>query len=128
MSEHNNSVSNPNANGNGSGDNVGQSEEILELREKLRLLKEIQDIQSRIHQPITQQPDLAPSRTQPVMRVKPPEGLYTMSAADYRSYMKDCRAYQELTNLSDHQIVLQLRLSMDLDLKRVIDTNYPEWD
>ena len=100
-------------------------DEITELREKLRLLTEIQTVQSLL-QPSERGTD--PSRTQPVMRVKPPEGSYTMSPADYRSYKKDCSAYQELTKLSDHQIVLQLRLSMDADLKRIIDTNYPRWD
>ena len=69
-----------------------------------------------------------PSQAQPVMLVKPPVGSYTMSPADYRSYKKDCTAYQELTKLSVHQVVLQLRLSMDADLKRIIDTNHTDWD
>ena len=108
--------------------NVSESAEIVELREKLRLLQEIQIVQSQIIQQPAPTALPTPSRTQPVIRVKPPVGLFTMSPADYRSYKKDCTAYQELTNLSDHQVVLQLRLSMDADLKRIIDTNHTDWD
>ena len=108
-----------------SGETEAPLDEITELREKLRLLKEIQNVQSQIH------PDEhrnGPSQTQLVMCVKPPEGSYTMSPANYHTYKKDCIAYQELTNLTDHQVVLQLRLSMDTDLKIIIDTNFPQWD
>ena len=62
------------------------------------------------------------------MRTKVPEGSYTMSPADFRSYKKDVDAYKALTNLSDNQIILQLRLNMDADLKRIIDTNHADWD
>ena len=50
-----------------------------------------------------------------------------MSLADFRSFSTDCETYHQLTGLSDQQVVLQLRLHMDADLKRAIDTNYPEW-
>ena len=50
-----------------------------------------------------------------------------MSEGDFRTYRKDVETYKELTKYSDNQIVLQLRLSMDADLKRIIDTNHPQW-
>lgn len=107
----------------------GESAEITELRTKLSLLKEIQAVQSQI-QPQVLVPRTAddPPRTQPVMRTKVPEGSYTMNVAEFRSYRKDIEAYKDLTKLTDRQIVLQIRLSMDADLKRIVDTNYPEWD
>ena len=49
-----------------------------------------------------------------------------MSIAEFRTYRKDCLDYKKLTKYSDEQIVMQLRLSMDVDLKRAIDTNYGE--
>ena len=65
---------------------------------------------------------------QPAMRIKPPEGLYSMSRGDFRTYKKDVETYQRLTNFTEAQIILQLRLHMDMDLKRVIDANYPNWE
>ena len=65
----------------------------------------------------------------PMKNVKVPEGLYNMSSADFRTYHKDILDYQLLTQCSDRQIVLQMRLNMDFDLKRAIDTNYLRlWD
>ena len=64
-----------------------------------------------------------------VRQVKVPEGRHNMSLAEFRTYSKDCRDYQFLTQYSDQQVVLQMRLNMDVDLKRAIDTNYSdEWD
>ena len=51
-----------------------------------------------------------------------------MSQADYRTYKKDVGTYKQMTKYSDAQIVLQIRLSMDADLKCIIDTNYPQWE
>ena len=56
--------------------------------------------------------------TKPAMHVRVPEGSYNMSPTEYRSYMKDCKSY----------LTLQLRMNMDSDLKRIIDTNYPQWE
>ena len=65
----------------------------------------------------------------PIKNVKVPEGTYTMSPSDYRTYRKDVLTYQILTQYSDRQIVLQMRLHMDIDLKRSIDTNFGnQWD
>ena len=70
-------------------------DEINTLQEKLALLQQIRELEN-------------PSRNQPVMRVKVPEGSYNMSPTEFRTFKKDCITYQELTNYSD--------------------TNYPEWD
>ena len=47
-----------------------------------------------------------------------------MSLAKFRTYRKDCLDYKKLTKYNDEQIAIQIRLSMDVDLKRAIDTNY----
>ena len=97
--------------------------ELNALREKLQLLQQIQQLQLQVNggdQP--RQP------AQPTMRIKPPEGSYSMSRSDYRTYKKDVETFKSLTNYADAQIILQLRLNMDMDLKRVIDANYPNWE
>ena len=64
-----------------------------------------------------------------VRQVKVPDGHYNMNLSEYRTYCKDCRDYKTLTNYTDNQVVLQMRLNMDNDLKRAIDTNYStSWD
>ena len=64
-----------------------------------------------------------------VRQVKVPEGRHDMSLAEFRTYSKDCKDYAFLTQYSDQQVVLQMRLHMDVDLKRAIDTNYCDvWD
>ena len=64
-----------------------------------------------------------------VRQVKVPEGRYHMSLTEYRTYRKDCRDYVFLTQYTDQQVVLQMRLNMDAELKRAVDTNYGElWD
>ena len=64
-----------------------------------------------------------------VRQVKVPDGHYNMNLSEYRTYCKDCRDYKTLTNYTDNQVVLQMRLHMDNDLKRAIDTNYStSWD
>jgi hypothetical protein len=110
---------------------AADSPEIVELQKKLALLKEIQAVQAQIGQPsaaVVAAPTVNPSRTLPAMRTEAPEGSAMMNVAEFRSYKKDVAAYRTLSNCTDHQIVLQLRLRMDADLKRIIDTNHPEWD
>ena len=36
--------------------------------------------------------------------------------------------YKQLTKYTDQQIVMQIRLNTDTDLKRAIDTNFPAWN
>ena len=62
--------------------------------------------------------------TQIARNVKVPEGRYSMSLAEFRTYRKDCLDYKKLIKYSDEKIATQIRLSMDVDLKRAIDTNY----
>ena len=47
-----------------------------------------------------------------------------MSTAEFRMYSKDCRDFTKLTEFKDEQIVIQMRLNMDADLKRAVDTNF----
>ena len=64
-----------------------------------------------------------------VKQVNESEGRYNMTLQEYRTFKKDCTDYKKLTNYSDEQVVLQMRLDMDGDLKRAIDTNYGnDWD
>ena len=59
-----------------------------------------------------------------VKNVKVPEGRLDMNPNEFRTFSKDCRDYKKLTNYSDEQIVLQVRMNMDADLKRSVDVNF----
>ena len=98
---------------------VGGNAELLELREKVQLLEQIRALQNAVGMP--------PGQATVPKNVKVPEGRYSMSLSEYRTYSKDCVDYKTLTGLQDNQIVLQMRLNMDSDLKQAIDTNYPNW-
>ena len=76
------------------------------------------------------QPGAVPMLATPaVKKCKVPVGTYNMSPAEFRSYSKDIKDFQKLTGYTDNQVVLQIRLNMDSELKRCIDTNYPNvWD
>ena len=49
-----------------------------------------------------------------VRQVKVPDGHYNMNLSEYRTYCKDCRDYKTLTNYTDNQVVLQMRLKEQL--------------
>jgi hypothetical protein len=69
------------------------------------------------------------TRVKPVENVPLPIGTYTMSPSEFRTYMKDVKDCQVLNQHSDRQIVMEMRLKMDTDLKRSIDINYgSHWD
>ena len=108
----------------------GGEAELIALREKLNILQQIQALQSQLNIGNTNNnnaQNVAPtSVAQPAMRIKPPVGSISMSRSDFRTYKKDVETYKSLSNLNESQIVLQLRLEMDIDLKRVIDANYPQ--
>jgi hypothetical protein len=110
----------------------GGEAELNALREKLNILQQIQALQSQLNIGNTNttnaQSVAPPSVAQPAMRIKPPVGSISMSRSDFRTYKKDVETYKKLSNLHESQIVLQLRLEMDIDLKRVIDANYPQWE
>ncbi len=99
--------------------------EVRALREKLALLQQIQQLQGQVG--LTPAPQQTHHTAVP-KNVKVPEGRYTMSLSEFRTYSRDCIDYKTLTGYTDNQIVLQLRLSMDGDLKQAIDTNYPNWN
>ena len=98
-------------------------DDLAQLRERVQLLQQIQSLQLAIATPNVQNVQNA---TVP-KNVKVPEGRYNMSLSEYRTYSKDCIDYKTLTGYRDDQIVLQMRLNMDSDLKQAIDTNYPMW-
>ena len=61
--------------------------------------------------------------------VKAPEGRYEMKSSEFRIYSKDYHDFKHLTKLADEDIVIQMRLNMDEELKRAVDTNYgEEWN
>ena len=97
---------------------TASNDEMENLRQKLELLRQIQALNAEMN---------TPHVTKPAMHVRVPEGSYNVSPTEYRTYMKDCKSYLTLTQLSDH-VVLQLRMNMDSDLKRIIDTNDPQWE
>ena len=101
------------------GGNVANTDEIADLRAKLDIMLQIQALQGQLS---------TPGATRPAMRVKVPQGSYNMSPTEYRTYRKDCMSYRQLTKMSDHNVVLQIRMEMDGDLKRIIDTNYPTFE
>ena len=94
------------------------------------MMEQMKTIQ--IQSELLQQQQQTPPPTIPsniVRQVKVPQGNYNMSLAEFRTYKKDCIDYKRLTQNADNQMVLQMRLNMDNDLKRAIDTNYSaEWD
>ena len=59
-------------------------------------------------------------------QVKVAEGRYNMNPGEFRTYRKDCLDYKKLTQFTNEQFVLQMRLNMDSDLKRAIDITYKD--
>ena len=71
---------------------------------------------------------LSPSMSKAIefKNIKAPEGRHDMTASEFRTYTKDCQDYKSLTNCEDKQLVIQMRLNMDSEMKRSIDTNFGE--
>ena len=64
-----------------------------------------------------------------VKHVKVPEGHYHVNPNEFRTYRKDSVDYKKLTQYTDEQVVLQMRLHMDNKLKHALDTNFiTSWD
>ena len=62
-----------------------------------------------------------------VKHVKVPERHYHMNLNEFRTCHKDCVDYKKLTQYTE--VVLQMRLHMDNELKRALDTNLiTSWD
>ena len=96
------------------------ADELTQLCKKLALMQQIHALQLNIPAPTT-------VSAIPVKHVKVPEGRYNMSLSDLKTYSRDCYDYQTLTNYTNNQIVLQMRMNMDSDLKRSIDLNHSDW-
>lgn len=102
-------------------------EQMADLQKLVSLQLQTMNLQTQLinnaTQPIaTLQPALtAPTR---VPNVKAPEGHYEMNHTEFRTYKKDCLDFKKLTQYSDEQVVLQLRLNMDITLKQAIDANF----
>ena len=43
-------------------------------------------------------------------------------------FSRDVTDYQHLTNLTNEQVVIQVRLNMDNTLKRAVDSNFQNWN
>ena len=100
--------------GGGGGSDAALQDQITALQTQLQTLQASATTDTRI---------------KPVKNVKIPEGFYNMSPSDFRTYKKDITDYQKLTLHTDRQVVMEMRLNMDIDLKRSIDINYSaDWD
>ena len=58
--------------------------------------------------------------TSTIKRIDAPVARYDMTSHEFRSYKKDCKDFKALTNYSDLQTVLQMRIHMDAPLKQAI--------
>ena len=101
---------------------------IAQMQSQLSELQKLVELQAQTMNLQTQL--LQSSRSVPAMsshhvrQVKCPEGHYNMTPAEFRSYRQDCIDYKKLTRYSDQEVVMQIRLNMDTDLKRAVDTNF----
>ena len=100
------------------------------------LQKQINDIQKLVslqmkfmEQQVSSQTMKSSIMSREVRQVKVLEGRYAMNANEFRTFRKDWIDYQRLTNYTDKQVVLQMHMNMETDLKQAIDTNYTNsWD
>ena len=100
----------------------------METLQKMMMLQ-LQVMQAQTQALSASQNPLVGPAALTMKNTKVPEGRYDMSAAEYRTFVKDVEDYKVLTQLTDAQIVLQLRLNMDATLKASIDTNfYDRWN
>ena len=64
--------------------NAAANAELTALRQKLDVMQQIQQLQVQIG---LQPQGATPRPAQPAMRIKPPEGSYSMSRDDFRTYL-----------------------------------------
>ena len=111
-------------------DNGDDNIDVTTLQQQMAVLQlqsaamQAQNPQQNVQPQPLQPNQLAVPDIKPITQVKVPEGQYNMSPADFRTYSKDILDYQILTQYTERQVVLQLRMHMDFDLKRAIDTNF----
>ena len=113
--------------GNVSTDDVKMEQSELVTMESLHQMMMIQlkFMQAQVQNIANaQNPHTGPALT--MKNTKVPEGRYDISVAEYRTFVKDVDGYKTLTQLSDAQIVLQLRLNMDPALKAAVVTNFQD--
>ena len=117
---------------NESDDKSGVSNSTSTMQQQINDLQQLVALQMKVmemHTKSIADPTLRSTpaiNSQQVKNVKAPEGRYDKNSADFRMYSKDCRDFMTLTQFSNEQIVIQMRLNMDADLKRTIDTNFGE--
>ena len=122
-------------NENNDGETVTSPQQQMQAMQKL-METQMQMMQMQMQQQQQQQQqqngnpnDTTATPVAVVKNVKVPEGHLDMNPNEFRTYSKDCRDYKKLTQYSDAQIVLQIRMNMDSDLKRAVDVNFKEaWD
>ena len=91
-------------------ENESMQKQIADMQKLLQL--QLQAMQNPVRSPT-----LVNSQ---VKQVNVPEGRYNMTLQEYRTYKEDYIDYKKLTNYSDEQVVLQMRLNMDGELKHAI--------
>ena len=123
-------MENENANTGSIQTHQQQVEAMQKLMDTQLQMMQLQIQQQQLQQQTAAQANItATPVTSTVKNVKVPEGQLDMNPNEFRTFSKDCRDYKKLTNYSDEQIVLQIRMNMDADLKRSVDVNFKEeWD
>ena len=107
--------------------NASLVEQLAKMQQVMELQFKTMNMQAEMLSAKSTQSTLAVPST--VKQVKVPEGRYDMTLGEFRTFEKDCHDYKTLTQYNDAQIVLQLRMNMDSQLKSAIDVNYrTEWD
>ena len=107
----------------------GDPEGLLNIATQMSSMQKLIEMQTQLMQLQVQQHTNSTLAMSTIKQVKIPEGRYNMNANEFKSFRKDCTDYKKLTNYSDLQVVLQIRMNMDDDLKRAIDTNFNNiWD
>ena len=107
--------------------NASLVEQLAKMQQVMELQFKTMNMQAEMLSAKSTQSTLAVPST--IKQVKVPEGRYDMTLGEFRTFEKDCHDYKTLTQYNDAQIVLQLRMNMDSQLKSAIDVNYrTEWD
>ena len=96
--------------------------QLSEMQKLVELQAQTMSLQTQLLQSLPNRSESAMS-SHHVKQVKCPEGRYDMTPAEFRSYKQDCIDYKKLTRYTEQEVVMQLRLNMDADLKRAIDTD-----
>ena len=98
----------------------------MTMEEQLQQLQELMKLQMETSLQVSR---IATMKSHDIKHVKAPEGRYDMKSGEFRIYSKDYRDFKKLTKQSDEDIVIQMRLNMDEELKRAVDTNFgEEWN